>query len=191
MGMSQPPVHLSIDIEALDVDPSMNAGVIAVGVVAFTPVETLDRRLWILDPIWTPGSRSKSTYDWWMQQPLETQNRMFAGGTLPWDFCPDFSSFLGLNNVRYAWGYPARYDLGHLRSLFEAMHCPFPINFRQERDMASLVSIAKQILPEIEGELEAIRSQNAEQHNALADAESQAARLQHIFRRLRAYGDSR
>jgi hypothetical protein len=176
--------HLSIDIETLDVDPSANAGVIAVGAVVFTTTKTIDRFLWILDPMWTPGSRSKSTYDWWMTQPPGT---MFTGTTFPWNFCPEFSSFVGMNNVKYAWGYPARFDLGHIRSLFAAMQAPFPINFQQERDMTTLLSVAKQLRPDLSLELDEIRSRNEEPHNALADAENQAARLQHVFRALGIY----
>lgn len=179
-------VHGSIDIEALDVDPSNNATVLAVGIVAFNAREEIDAAEWILDPIWSPGTRSKSTYDWWMDQELDVRNAMFGGHILPWKFCPMFSSFVGLNGIELLWGFPARYDIGHLRALFKAMECPFPTLFNKERDMSTLVDLAEEI--GLGEELRAIRDLNPNPHDALSDARNQAKRLQRIFQYFKAYG---
>lgn len=179
-------VHGSIDIETLDVDPSNNATVLAVGIVAFNANEEIDAREWILDPIWSPGSRSKSTYDWWSEQDLKIQDRMFSGRVLPWNFCPEFSSFVGLNGIEKLWGFPARFDIGHLRALYKAMECPFPLDFRSELDMSTLVDLCREIgLSDI---LKEIRDSNPNPHDALSDARNQAQRLRRIFQYFKAYG---
>lgn len=179
-------VHGSLDIETLDVDPSNNATVLAVGIVAFNAQEELAAEEWILDPIWTPGTRSRSTYDWWMDQDLAIQTRMFSGSCLPWNFCPEFSSFIGLNHVELLWGFPARFDIGHLRALYRAMECPFPLSFQAERDMTTLVDLAQLVgMGEV---LRAIRDSNERPHDALADAQNQAQRLRLIFKRFGVYG---
>lgn len=182
-------VHGSLDLECLDVDPSNNAAIIAVGIVAFTKHELVDKKLWLLDPMWSPGTRSESTYRWWMEQEPAIRNRMFTGRDLPWTFCADFSSFVGLNGVDKLWGYPARYDIGHLRALFAAYAQPFPINFRDELDMSTLIKTVTQNRTGLWEELESIRSANDHAHDALADAENQAARLQHLFRVCGLYDD--
>lgn len=183
-------IHASIDIETLDVDPSMEAAVLAVGIVAFTPNEIIDKAEWMLDARWVPGTRSKSTYDWWNKQDTLIQQRMFNGTILPWEFCVAFSSFIGLAGVKLAWGYPVRFDLGHLRSLYRACEKPFPLNYDQERDMYTLVDAFRETRRTGKEELEAIRDANEYPHDALADAENQAAQLQHIFRSLGLYGAS-
>jgi hypothetical protein len=180
-------IHLSVDIEALDVDPSAEAGVITVAAVIFDRYQTIDKALYPLDPIWTPGTRSESTYKFWKDQPHLIQVAAFSGAMLPWEFPAAFSSFIGMNKPRYCWGFPARYDYGHLRSLYAKYHQPFPINFTQERDMTTLLSVAAELKPELEEELTAIREQNRSPHDAMADAENQAARLQHVFHRLDIY----
>jgi hypothetical protein len=175
-------IHASIDIEALDVDPSAEAGVLAVGIVAFTVDEIVDKAEWVLDAAWTPGTRSKSTYKWWKDQDTLIQQRMFSGAVLPWDFCSAFSAFIGLSGVGLAWGYPVRYDLGHLRSLYLKMEQPFPLNFDRERDMYTIVDAFRTLRPGGKAELDAIKAENTRLHDALADAENQAAQLQHVFR---------
>lgn len=179
--------HVVVDIEATDVDPSVNAGVLSVGIVAFDRQGIIDQRLWKLDPAWTPGSRSKSTYDWWKKQEPAIIQRAFSGTELPWAFCLEFSSFVGLNGADLIWGYPARYDLTHLRSLFRHYNCPFPLNFDQERDMTTLLDIAKQKGPHIAEGVEMIRGKNLAQHDALADAVNQALQLHWLFIELGLY----
>lgn len=180
-------IHGSVDIEALDVDPSAEAAVLAVGIVAFTEDEIIDKGEWILDARWSPGTRSKSTYDWWNKQDILVTQNMFNGAILPWEFCDSFSAFIGLAGVKLLWGYPVRYDIGHIRSLYRAAEKPFPLNYSCERDMYTLVDAFRDIHPTGRDELAAIREANTRQHEALADAENQAAQLQHIFRVLGLY----
>ena len=178
--------HLSIDIETLDVDPSPNAAIIAVGAVAFNEEEIIDQREWLLNPVFSPGTRSYSTHKWWQEQEFEVAHRMFSGKVLPWDFCPEFSSFVGLNGCKQIWGFPIRFDVGHLRSLYRAVEHPFPLDFRAERDLSTLYDLGKRYwsIP-LDLLKESLKREHRE-HDALSDALYQAGLIQGLLQIVRA-----
>lgn len=169
--------HISLDIETLSVDPDNDAAIIAVGLVVFNPTEILTEHLWTLDPIWTPGSRSQGTYDWWMEQSQGVREEMFDGEILPWNFCDHLAAVLDWNQVEAVWGYPIRFDAGHLRALHKAYGKLCPWTFRQERDLSTLRWLAKS-RPTLLRDLEEIKNQNPGAHNALQDALTQARMIQ-------------
>lgn len=178
--MNDNDVHLSLDLETLDVDPSNNAAVVAVGATFFTLTDILATNFWALDPKYTPGTRSHSTYDWWRGTPFEIRQKMLSGDWLPWDFCADFSAHVGLHNARWVWGWPVRFDLGHLRSLFRAVERPFPFSFRNERDIYTLRDLAvRRGGSGVEIVFKQIHDANEAQHDAGADSLAQARMIQY------------
>lgn len=176
-----------VDIETLSAEPA-GAAIATVGLVAFRPDKVVDEGYWKLDLRWSPGRRSKDTYDWWMKQDaraleeaVRQQDHYDVTRLLPWDFCTSFSEFAGVNNMQLIWSYPARFDLGHLRELYHVVGHTFPLEFWRERDMTTLMQTAYGIRPDLESAVKAIRAKNAAAHNALADARNQVEVVQFLL----------
>lgn len=177
-------VMAMLDLETLGAEPA-GVAITSVGCVLFTLDEMVDAGYWRLDPRWTPGLRTKDTYEWWQKQDRAAYDEMMGGVFLPWDFCEGFTDFLSLYDVQYIWAYPTRFDLGHLRELYHKVGHVFPLQFRIERDMTTLVWMARRMDPDIDGAIQAIRSRNKMKHNAMEDAKNQAEIVQMILREFR------
>lgn len=186
----------SIDIETTGLEPA-GVAVTSVGIVMFDDggvyANAAEVGFWRLNVAWTPGRRDKGTHAWWQQQRPELMAEAFGGATLPWDFCEQFVSWIQANDPDEVWANPARFDLGHLRELFYALGFTFPIDYRRERDLPTLKSVARSVAASIsEAELETLNSAirliqvgNGSEHSALADAIEQAEQIRMLTSYLR------
>ncbi len=168
-----------LDIETMGTEPA-GAGILSVGLTAFTRSEILDRGYWRLDPRWSPGRRDKSTCEWWMKQDARALEA-FNGTMLPWEACAAISEFVANTNMKLIWAYPARFDLGHLRELYHAVGHSFPLEFWRERDMTTLMRVAYGINPHLETRVKEIKATNKSAHNALSDAITQTEIVQFLL----------
>jgi len=171
--------HMSIDIETMDVDPSSNAAVIAIGAVIFNVREIFSEFEVLIHPSWAPGSRGHDTRLWWAAQEEEIRNRMFSGRVMPDDACRRFTAFCTFD-TKFFWANPTRFDFTHMRSMYQACEQEFPFKFFQERDLSTLRWAARQY-PNLKSELSKIRNSNRAAHDALSDARAQAKAIQAVM----------
>lgn len=174
-------VMAMLDLETLGAEPA-GVAITSVGLVMFTVDEIIDTAYWRLDPRWTPGLRTKDTYEWWDKQDRGAYEEMMRGTALPWDFCEQFSGALSLYDVEYIWSYPSRFDLGHIRELYHTVGHQWPLSFRIERDMTTLLWMARLMAPGIDDRIQEIRARNPQKHNAMEDARNQAEIVQMVLR---------
>jgi hypothetical protein len=171
--------HMSIDIETLATEG--DAAVIAIGATVFDADRFLDQgHLVLINPILSPGARDRGTWMWWCQQDRGIMERMMSGETTPWAACETFANLCV--GVDYFWGYPARFDVGHLRALFRNCDREFPFSFRQEMDLSTALKLARAGIPATGEELRKIKESNQAAHDAMADAIVQARQIQVILK---------
>jgi len=183
---------LMTDIETFAAEPA-GAAIISVGAVIFTETEVLDTAEWKLDPRWSPGIRTKDTYEWWSGQDPLILRAQSEGAMLPWHFCEAYSEFCAIGSPTMAWANPSRFDHGHLRELYHALGHRFPFSYKIERDQTTLLWAAR-YMAEVNGGADAlatlnddvnrIRDSNQSEHSALADAIEQVRVVQFILRLL-------
>jgi hypothetical protein len=168
---------MSIDIETLATEG--DAAVIAIGATVFDVDGFLDQgHLVLINPTLSPGARDRGTWMWWCQQDKDIMERMMSGDATPWLACETFTNLCV--GVDYFWGYPARFDVGHLRGLFRNCGRELPFSFRQEMCLAT----ARRLLennPTMTSDLRKIKESNLEAHDAMADAIVQARQIQAIL----------
>lgn len=103
-----------------------------------------------------------STVAWWMQQDDVAIRRLFEGTAhLLGTALADLSTKFGLYQDLKVWGNSARFDLGILEHAYAKAELRIPWEFRNERDVRTLVSFAPDIKKEMKFE--------GTPHNAIDD----------------------
>lgn len=120
-----------------------------------------------------------STIAWWMQQEDEPIRRLFEGtsyllGTALADLSAKFALYENLK----VWGNSARFDLGILENAYKKAELKVPWEFRNERDVRTLVSF----IPEIKKEMKFVGTP----HNAVDDCLHQIRYCSAIWNEIKA-----
>ncbi len=169
--------HLMVDLETLSTH--QNATIVSIGAVKFTFEDGLGEEFLINISPKTCIERGlhveKATLKWWLTQPKEIINL--------WKFNPQpldealvkFNDFVGTTKNQFIWAHGAIFDLGVIRSAFEA--CGVERNWKywvemDDRTIFNLLGIRN----------DKIRAQESGHHSALDDAKSQARTLINAFK---------
>lgn len=156
--------HVMVDIEALGSKPP--AVILSIGAVVFDLSGTHEEFYYRVDV----GSSllygfhvDPATVQWWNGQDDKAKAAAFyCPGAAPIHGVLDaFSSFV--NKSTYLWAKGPDYDCVFIAAAYERLGMPVPWSFRNNRDVRTILALS------------GVRQEvNADAHNALADAKSQA-----------------
>lgn len=172
--------HIMLDLETMG--NGSRAAIIQIGAVEFSTT-SLGREFKVNVDL-TSSLRAGlevdgSTIYWWMQQSEAARASVYAPGMSLKDALVRFAEFVR-NEVKaeFVWGNGATFDNVILRNAYRAIDEPCPWHFRGDRDMRTLISIAKSkgiTGPTVD---------KGTEHDALDDARRQAQIVQYIVERL-------
>lgn len=159
--------NVMIDIETLST--ADNAAVIAIGACTFDASGFGDPFEIQIDPRLSPGDRNRDTYHWWKGQDRAVFDRMMGGRTTPWAAVSDFREWLEPHKRCCVWANPPQFDIVILRNFFATCGEEWPMHWRNERDVRTILRLADD---------NGIRYHDAYEettaHDALSDARAQA-----------------
>lgn len=173
----QHPVHVSIDLESLSLQP--DAVVLSIGAAAFTLVGGVVKTFYAVleQPTQIEHGRSisPSTVQWWEKQSREAQEAYVGPGkdtlTVLRQFADWFRSIPSLSGV---WGFGSDFDNAMLQSLYREYGVPVPWPYRMNRCGRTITACLPQRRPPNTGT----------HHNALDDATYQAFTVRDSLMRL-------
>lgn len=165
--MSPAPVHVMVDIETLAT--TQDAVILSIGATEMfgsyprTFYEKLDR--------FNQPQRKvdPATLEWWETQDKEIRNEAFAGNLSIYYALTAFNNFLlGCNAPVNLWANSPSFDLAILRHAMGFYKIKPAWSFRDERDYRTVMALFP-----LKDENQYVKGN----HNALADAQAQAANL--------------
>lgn len=178
--MSQPKVHVSLDLETLSTSPA--AVILAIGAVAVCEGSGRQVSFYRVCSIASQPDRRKdaSTLDWWEKQTAEAR-RVLDEAWNPDIAVPlttalgDLTAWigaLGQTHQVFVWGNGSSFDVSILEHAYKEISPFVPWNFRHVRDMRTLRDLVLRLGLE---EIVHSRVQRVgTHHNALDDAQFQA-----------------
>jgi hypothetical protein len=132
---------VSIDIETLST--RNDAACIAIGAVIFDQTHIVNQFETYLWPTLTPGHRDPKTIDWWMKQNNLVREKVWGGLTTPVSACESLSRFLLPHKIEEVWANGPQFDCVILRHLFQETGVKVPWHYREERDLRTLMALAR------------------------------------------------
>lgn len=180
--MNNNDVWAMVDIETLGL--KSDAAVIAIGAIIFDrngPSYKEGHAFEVLiNPISAPGSRDSDTLlNFWFNPDKvapDVRERMFSGDVMTDDAMYMFAKWLRDNNVDQLWANPPQFDCVVLQSTYDTTNTDNPIDWFQYRDCRTMYRLAQRLGIDYRA-----AGVNNKPHDALADAESQAARVAYIL----------
>jgi DNA polymerase III epsilon subunit-like protein len=160
--------HYMIDMETLGLDP--RAKILSLGIVHFSPLAMTEAQSYLRGIYLEPDISAQvqrtadvSTVAWWESQ----DEKLIPRGTLE----PEFVAFTAEEFLRHGtkppmlWAQGTDFDIPKFESFIsDYLADKFPWKYNSKRDLRTLISVCQHIeWPE-----------NAQKHNALADAQCQA-----------------
>ena len=169
--------HAMIDLETLDVLPT--ATVLTIGGVKFDPnsvKETLQPfyyRFDVDEQLNKGRTISESTMDWWATQAEDVREEALGDDNRT----PVLEILKALNKwcvgIDELWCQGPLFDYAILQNLYAQLNQPCPWNYWQIRDSRTLFSLYKEN-----------ETSKPDAHNALADCDYQAKKVQRYYRTL-------
>lgn len=181
--------HVMVDLETMG--KKSNAPVVSIGAVIFDPAtgflgETFYKVVSLESAVSWGAEIDPSTVIWWMKQSSEARSEIANDNAIQLDDALlQFSEFVFENipggcETAQIWGNGATFDNTILRSSFERACLDCPWDYRNDRDVRTMVELGKTIGFDAKTSIPF----QGERHNALADAQHQARYVSAIWQRL-------
>jgi len=172
--------HVMIDIETLG-DVS-NSVIVSIGAVRFDletgeTGEEFYRTIDIQSCLDNGLKVTGGTIQWWMRNSKESRKAIIDGGYDLEVVLDHFVQFLQSGDV--LWSNGLRFDVAILEDAYQAIRSTIPWDFRNERDVRTLVSFA----PEIKSAT--VNTWNKTLHNAIEDCKLQIKYCSAIYNKLK------
>ena len=172
--------HVMIDIETLG-DVS-NSVIVSIGAVRFDletgeTGEEFYRTIDIQSCLDNGLKVTGGTIQWWMRNSKESRKAIIDGGYDLEVVLDHFVQFLQTGDV--LWSNGLRFDVAILEDAYQAIRSTIPWDFRNERDVRTLVSFA----PEIKSVV--VNTWNKTLHNAIEDCKLQIKYCSAIYNKLK------
>lgn len=143
--------HIMLDLETMDAESNKSA-IVSIGAVEF------DFKTGYVNNIFYKKIDLRSSLDmgfiispetiyWWLQQneparlELVSKENVYPISKV----LQDFSDYINSFNNPYIWGNGISFDISKISAAFHICNIPIPWNFRNERDVRTLVSLAPNI----------------------------------------------
>lgn len=173
-------IDIMVDLETLGTN--LDSTVFQIGAVAFD-IETGD----ILDTFEMTADIAKAdklnvtggTLKWWVDTDMDLFRRLLNSGKaspeqMLSDFADWFHALPGVQKDRYLWGNGILFDNAILRNQLEGIGRSYPVYYRNDRDVRTIVQLAARDAGVTENEIhEKYRVDAYHAHNAIDDARSQ------------------
>lgn len=181
--------HVMVDLETMG--KKSNAPIVSIGAVIFDPAtgflgETFYKVVSLESAVSWGAEIDPSTVIWWMKQSSEARSEIANDNAIQLDDALlQFSEFVFENipgdcETAQIWGNGATFDNTILRSSFERASLECPWDYRNDRDVRTMVELGKAIGFDAKTSIPF----EGERHNALADAQHQARYVSAIWQRL-------
>lgn len=181
--------HVMVDLETMG--KKSNAPIVSIGAVIFDPAtgflgETFYKVVSLESAVSWGAEIDPSTVIWWMKQSSEARSEIANDNAIQLDDALlQFSEFVFENipgdcETAQIWGNGATFDNTILRSSFERACLECPWDYRNDRDVRTMVELGKAIGFDAKTSIPF----EGERHNALADAQHQARYVSAIWQRL-------
>lgn len=182
-------VHVMVDLETMG--KKSDAPIVSIGAVIFDPEtgflgETFYKVVSLESAVSWGAEIDPSTVIWWMKQSSEARSEIANDNAIQLDDALlQFSEFVFENipggcETAQIWGNGATFDNTVLRSSFERACLDCPWDYRNDRDVRTMVELGKAIGFDAKSSIPF----EGERHNALADAQHQARYVSAIWQRL-------
>lgn len=182
-------VHVMVDLETMG--KKSDAPIVSIGAVIFDPEtgflgETFYKVVSLESAVSWGAEIDPSTVIWWMKQSSEARSEIANDNAIQLDDALlQFSEFVFENipggcETAQIWGNGATFDNTILRSSFERACLECPWDYRNDRDVRTMVELGKAIGFDAKTSIPF----EGERHNALADAQHQARYVSAIWQRL-------
>jgi len=177
-------VDVSVDLETLGTGP--RAVIVSIGAVKFLPTvggEALSE-FYVnveLESCIEAGLTVDSAVYWWLRQSEAAREALIHPAPVPLVVAlEEFSDFFG--SCECLWGNGSNFDNRLLYSAYHAVGIPYPVHYTRDRDLRTLEWAAKTVS---RSTYRRRSRMPGEVHNALDDAEYQAAIIADCFDALR------
>lgn len=182
--------HVMLDLETMG--NKSNSAIVSIGAVEFN-IETgeTDKEFYeVIDLQSCLDVNLKinaSTLYWWFKQSEQAQNEIAKGGKSIKFVLNKFSSWFScFENEVQIWGNGARFDIGILEDAYVTCgYQQMPWNFRNERDLRTLVSFAPEIKINVFNSLK----NDMIEHNPIDDCKIQIAYASKIWNKFLKNGE--
>lgn len=168
--------HIMLDIETLSTN--QNATIIQLGAVSFTFENGIEHEFLVnidpLDCLKYKRHVDPNTVEWWRNQPKEIQDSWKVSPKPLKDALKHFNDFVGSNKRQFIWAHGAAFDLGVLRSSYEAVGLERAWSYMNEMDSRTAFNM-------VGWRNDKNRKGSSDYHNALGDARAQAIALIELF----------
>ena len=177
--------HIMLDLETMG--HGAGAAIVQIGAVEFNVKDGPGERFTVnvdLASCMAAGLHCDGdTIMWWMRQSGEARKSICLPEGVPLTKAlQGFANFVNRCKAQYVWGNGSTFDNAILRAAYDAIDLACPWHFRGDRDMRTVVDIAKGLgLRDKLVEPERI----GPKHDGLADAHYQAMIVVQILNRLR------
>ncbi|HBQ8048238.1 exonuclease [Klebsiella pneumoniae subsp. pneumoniae] len=182
-------VHVMVDLETMG--KKSDAPIVSIGAVIFDPEtgflgEKFYKVVSLESAVSWGAEIDPSTVIWWMKQSSEARSEIANDNAIQLDDALlQFSEFVFENipggcETAQIWGNGATFDNTVLRSSFERACLDCPWDYRNDRDVRTMVELGKAIGFDAKTSIPF----EGERHNALADAQHQARYVSAIWQRL-------
>ncbi|HFP9401527.1 TPA: 3'-5' exoribonuclease domain-containing protein [Klebsiella michiganensis] len=182
-------VHVMVDLETMG--KKSDAPIVSIGAVIFDPEtgflgETFYKVVSLESAVSWGAEIDPSTVIWWMKQSSEARSEIANDNAIQLDDALlQFSEFVFENipggcETAQIWGNGATFDNTVLRSSFERACLDCPWDYRNDRDVRTMVELGKAIGFDAKTSIPF----EGERHNSLADAQHQARYVSAIWQRL-------
>ncbi|EIW9136661.1 exonuclease [Klebsiella pneumoniae] len=182
-------VHVMLDLETMG--KKSDAPIVSIGAVIFDPEtgflgETFYKVVSLESAVSWGAEIDPSTVIWWMKQSSEARSEIANDNAIQLDDALlQFSEFVFENipggcETAQIWGNGATFDNTVLRSSFERACLDCPWDYRNDRDVRTMVELGKAIGFDAKTSIPF----EGERHNSLVDAQHQARYVSAIWQRL-------
>ncbi|EIW9130673.1 exonuclease [Klebsiella pneumoniae] len=182
-------VHVMLDLETMG--KKSDAPIVSIGAVIFDPEtgflgETFYKLVSLESAVSWGAEIDPSTVIWWMKQSSEARSEIANDNAIQLDDALlQFSEFVFENipggcETAQIWGNGATFDNTVLRSSFERACLDCPWDYRNDRDVRTMVELGKAIGFDAKTSIPF----EGERHNSLVDAQHQARYVSAIWQRL-------
>lgn len=177
---TQSPIHVSIDLETLGIDPS--SVILSIGLAAFTLEGGIVKQFYRVLEQATQQAKGRTidpaTVKWWQQQSMEAQEVLDGPGVDTRTTLDEVAQwFRSLETLAGVYGFGADFDIALLQSLYRSFGHPVPWSYKLNRCGRTITALAPQRRPPRQGTY----------HNALDDAIYQANTIRNSLIALRPY----
>lgn len=167
-----------LDLETLGTMPG--CPILSIGAVYWDPIEgrlgdEFYTAIQITDSLNNGFEPSGATIEWWLKQSDEARETLFKSPQTVSAALIKFNNFVKNSKVAI-WAKGPSFDCVILRKAYEKMNITVPWHFRGERDVRTLITIAK-----LRGIFTPDFPRTGTHHNALDDAKYQAKQCIHMI----------